>query len=366
MLKLPSEHVGRLRPRYADRACIVTGGAGFIGGHLVDALLSLGARITVIDDLSNSSAEHLTELIEMEPDRVRFVHGSILDDAALAEAFASPAAGISAAAAPAPPAHAAPAARSNGQPDTRPVVFHLAAVSSVPRSIAEPERSYDVNTTGTLRVAEAARAAGAARVVYSASSSAYGASDKLPKVETDLPMPVSPYAASKLGGEHVMRAWAAAYGLSTVSLRYFNIFGPRQPADSPYSAVIAVFAKRLLAGQSPSIFGDGEQSRDFTYVANAVLANLLAGASESVLKGEVFNVGTGSRVSLNELAASIAAQLDAAHVKPEHKPPRVGDVRHSLADIATIHAALGYEPFVPLDEGLARTLAWYKEALAQA
>lgn len=331
VLRLPQEWFARLQPRYQGRRVCVTGGAGFIGGHLVDALLSLGCRISVIDDLSNSTPDHLGELIDMEPERVRFIHGSILDDAAIAEATEG-------------------AER----------VFHLAAVSSVPRSIAEPERSYAVNAVGTLRVAEAARRAGAKRIVYSASSSAYGQAERLPKVESDAPAPVSPYAAGKLAGEHIMLSWAKSYGISTISLRYFNIFGPRQPADSPYSAVIAVFAKKLLAGEAPIIFGDGGQSRDFTYVSNAVLANLLAGSSEKPLSGEVVNVGSGQRIDLLALYQKIADHYGVPHIQPQHAPARAGDVRHSLADLTRTRELLGYEPVVSMDDGLAETLNWYR------
>jgi len=335
VLRLPQEWVARLHPRLEGKKVSVTGGAGFIGGHLVDALLSLGCRISVIDDLSNSTADHLAELIDIEPDRVRFTHGSILDDAALNEAV-----------------------------EGAEVLFHLAAVSSVPRSIAEPERSYAVNATGTMRVAEAARRAGVRRVVYSASSSAYGQGERLPKVETDVPAPVSPYAASKLAGEHIMLAWAKSYGLSTISLRYFNIFGPRQPADSPYSAVIAVFAKQLLAGEAPVIFGDGAQSRDFTYVSNAVLANLLGGSSEKPLAGEVVNVGAGLRVDLLTLYRQIAESCGCQHIQPKLVPARAGDVRHSLADLSRTRELLGYEPVVSMEDGLAETMHWYRTLYA--
>lgn len=324
-----------MRPFYQGRRICVTGGAGFIGGHVVDALLSLGATINIVDDLSNSSSEHLGELIDLEPERVRFLHASILDDSALADAMES--------------VH---------------TVFHLAAVSSVPRSIAEPERAYAVNVTGTMRVAQAARHAGVRRIVYSASSSAYGASETLPKTESDTPAPVSPYAASKLAGEHIMLAWSRSYEMSTVSLRYFNIFGPRQPADSPYSGVIAVFAKKLLAGETPVIFGDGLQSRDFTYVANAVLANLLSGASERALAGEVLNIGGGECISLNELCSRMARACGSPHVLPIHQPARVGDVRHSLADLARAREVIGYTPVIGLDEGLQTTIDWYKSVFA--
>jgi len=341
VLKLPNEHVQRLRPAFEGKAVCVTGGAGFIGGHLVDALFGLGARVTVIDDLSNSDAGHVAELIDLDPARVRFVHASILDDRALAEAMKGAKA-----------------------------VFHLAAMSSVPRSIAEPERSLVINTIGTARVAQAAVKAGAERVIYSASSSAYGDSDDghkvRPKLETQPPSPLSPYAVGKLSGEHIMRAWAASYGISTVSLRYFNIFGPRQPADSPYSAVIAVFAQKLFAGQAPKIFGDGEQSRDFTYVNNAVLANLQAALCGKPLAGEVVNIGSGRSVTLNQLYAMIADRCGASHIVPVHEPARAGDVRHSLADLTAAEELIGYKPIADLEGGLAETLDWYKAALSES
>ncbi len=337
MLKLPHEIVGRLRPRLDGRRVCVTGGAGFIGGHLVDALLSLGASITVLDDLSTSTAEHVASLVEVEPERVRFVHASILDETALTEAVAG-----------------------------SEVVFHLAAVSSVPRSLADPERSYGVNAMGTMRVADASRRANVKRIVYSASSSAYGQGQALPKVESHVPAPVSPYAASKLAGEHVMLAWAKSFGISTISLRYFNIFGPRQPADSAYAAVIAAFSRQLIAGQRPLIFGDGLQSRDFTFVANAVVANLLAATADRPLSGEVVNVGTGRRISLNELARILAERSGLPHLVPVHQPERPGDVKHSQADLELSRSLLGYEPVVSLEDGLARTFDWYRETAASS
>jgi nucleoside-diphosphate-sugar epimerase len=277
----------------------------------------------------------LAGLVEIEPERVRFVHGSILDDRALADAVEQTA-----------------------------IVFHLAAVGSVPLSIAEPDRSFTVNALGTVRVLEAARAARARRVVYSASSSAYGECETLPKRETFLPAPVSPYAAAKLAGEHAARAWARSYpALSTLSLRYFNVFGPRQPGDSPYSAVIAAFARRLLAGESPTIFGDGTQTRDFTYVSNAVLANLLAGVCERSLAGEVVNIGSGERTSLLDLAAAMARACGRPHLGPAFAPARVGDVKHSLADLALARELLGYAPITPLEEGIEATLDWYRSIM---
>lgn len=317
----------------------MTGGAGFIGGHIVDTLFGLGARVTVIDDLSCSTAQNLAELIDLDPERVRFVHASILDDRALA-----------------------------GAVEGASVVFHLAALASVPRSVAEPERNFQVNTMGTLRVAQAARNAGVGRVVYSASSSAYGdpvgPDAARPKPETLLPMPLSPYAASKLSGEHIMRAWSASYGLSTVNLRYFNIFGPRQAADSPYSGVIAIFCKKLLAGETPTMFGDGLQTRDFTYVTNAVLANLLAAQCPKQLMGEVFNIGAGRSVTLMELFRLIAERSGMPHATPTMEPKRTGDVRHSLADVSAAADVLGYRVVTSLEEGLEATLAWYRSAYA--
>lgn len=382
MLKLPAELIARLRPVYEGSHVVVTGGAGFIGSHLLDALMALGATASVIDDLSNSTADHLGSLIDMDPSRVRLVIGSILDDDAVADAF-----GIDPPPVPRALSSRRPSLRlatesgeeSNGAMahphGPRPAfVFHLAAIGSVPRSIAEPQRTWSVNSTGTIRVLEAARRAGARRVVFSASSSAYGDSEQLPRVETQLPSPLSPYAASKLAGELAMSAWSRSFALSTVSLRYFNVFGPRQSADSAYAAVVAAFAKSILAGEAPVIYGDGRQSRDFTFVANVVLANLLAGAAEHDLRGEVINVGTGRRTDLNELArvmAKLAAEAggepsELPPPQPRHEPARAGDVRHSQADVAKAKRLLGYEPVLGLEDGMRQTLAWYKAALADA
>lgn len=340
-MKFPADMVERLRRHYEGRPVCISGGAGFIGGHLVDALLSLGATISVIDDLSSSTLDHIAGLIELEPERVRFVHGSILDDDAVADAVEG--------------------ART---------IFHLAAIGSVPRSVAEPQRSWSVNATGTVRILEAARRiwtpASGGRVVFAASSSAYGNDPALPKVETQLPRPLSPYAASKLAGEHLLASWAHSYGLSTASVRYFNVFGPRQPADSAYAAVIPAFARRLLAGEPPVIYGDGRQSRDFTSVTNAVLATLLAGACERPLAGEVFNVGFGRRTTLLELATLMAERCGVPHLQPELRPARPGDVPHSLADITRAREVLGYTPVASLEDGLDETIAWYKREMASA
>ena len=336
-MQMPADTIASLRASYEGKRVCVTGGAGFIGGHLVDTLLAVGAFVHVIDDLSNSDLTHLAPLIEFEPDRVKFVHGSILEEPALSDAI-----------------------------DGAQVIFHLAAIGSVPLSIDQPERTWDVNATGTLRVLQAAHKAGAQRVVFAASSSAYGDTVELPKVETMPPCPKSPYAVTKLAGEQLMRVWSECYGLSTASVRFFNIFGPRQSADSAYAAVIASFASKLLAGEAPIIFGDGKQTRDFTFVSNAVLATMLAGASSRSLKGEVMNVGVGVQTSLLELAEQmrIAANLNGHTPGPIHKDARVGDVDHSLADISLARELIGYEPISHFEDGIAETVSWYRSQLS--
>ncbi len=350
MVRLPSELVERVRPGIAGRSVVVTGGAGFIGGHIVDALVSIGASVTVIDDLSNSNAEHLGRLIDLEPDRIGFVHGSILDDGALRDAFAD--------------------ARDA-------IVFHLAAIGSVPRSIEDPQRTMDVNDAGTVRVLERARRAGASRVVLSSSSSVYGeaahagsngangASGVDAKSESQRPDPISPYGASKIAAEHAMTSWARSFEIDTVSLRYFNVFGPRQPADSAYAAVIPAFIDAALHDRPLVVYGDGEQTRDFTFVGNVVAANLLAGAREAPLGGEALNVGTGRSVSVNELARRIG-EAAGSEVRIEHRDERAGDIRHSVADVRRVGERLGHSLVTELDEGLSITVDWAREALAGA
>ncbi len=317
---------------------LVTGGAGFIGSHLSEALLDLGATVVVLDDLTGGDVANFETYRDRAGDRLRFIEGSILDESVVADAVAG--------------------CRW---------VFHQAAWGSVPRSVAMPDRYHAINATGTMNILEAARGAGVARVMFAASSSAYGDTPTLPKVET---MPVrarSPYAANKSYGEALMRAWANSYGdsgLDTASLRYFNIFGPRQNANSAYAAVIAAFAKALLAGERPVIYGDGEQSRDFTFVDNAVHANLLAARHDAPLLGEVFNVACGQRVTVNELAAAMARQLGRPELTPEHKDDRPGDVKHSLADLSLIKQTLGYKPVVAFEQGLAVTVDWYRQIAA--
>jgi nucleoside-diphosphate-sugar epimerase len=320
-----------VRAVYRGRTVCVTGGAGFIGGHLTERLLDCGASVQIIDDLSNSDAGLVASLVERYPGRARFVYGSILDPAALAEAV-----------------------------ENCSVVFHLAAMGSVPASIQDPERCSAVNITGTVRVAEAARAAGVERWVYSASASAYGGTDdESPRHEGELPMALSPYGASKLAGEQLVMAWAASMGLDGVSLRYFNIFGSRQAADSAYAAVVAAFYKALGESKAPTIYGDGRQTRDFTHVDNAVWANLLAGAHAKPLKGAIANIGCGVGVTLLELLERIAASCGVETAEPVFEAARGGDIRHSRADIALARQLIGYEPVTTLDEGLAETAVWF-------
>ena len=311
------------RAAFAGRAVCVTGGAGFIGSHLADALVGLGARVRIVDDLANGRESNLAGAAR----GAEFLRGSILDEAVLSRAF-----------------------------EGADVVFHLAALGSVPRSIEVPELYHQVNVEGTARVLQAARRHGVRRVVYSASSSAYGNTAALPKHESIRPDPRSPYAVTKLAGEHLMRAWALSYGIETVSLRYFNIFGPRQRHDSPYAAVIPMFAERLRRGERPVIYGDGRQSRDFTFVANAVHANLLAGGLGRRLEGEVVNIACGARYSLLELLEAMG-ELLGVRAECDFEPARAGDVRDSEADIRLADELLGYRVIVPFMEGLRATIA---------
>ncbi|QDU34891.1 UDP-glucose 4-epimerase [Poriferisphaera corsica] len=316
---------------------VVTGGAGFIGSHITEALIDLGASVTVIDDLSGGDVANFDTFKDRAGTRLTFVEASILDNDALTKAV-----------------------------DGARYVMHQAALGSVPRSIEQPVLYHQVNTTGTLNVLEAARHAGVERVTFAASSSAYGDSETLPKIES---MPVwakSPYAANKAACEALMRAYADSYGLDTASLRYFNIFGPRQNANSAYAAVIAAFAKSIIANETPKIFGDGEQSRDFTFVDNAVHANLLAARSEKTVGGKVFNVACGKRITVNELAVHMAEMMGKPNLTPEHLPERAGDVKHSLADLTAIEDAINYTSLIDFETGLKPTVDWYIEDLTQS
>lgn len=330
----PPEIPEPLRAFYRDRPVLVTGGAGFIGSHLVDGLVDAGARVRVLDDLSYGRRENLARHLERDRPAVDFRHASILDRDALADAVE----GVS-------------------------VVFHEAALGSVPHSVEHPELYHDVNATGTLRVLLAARDARVDRVVYAASSSVYGDSPALPKVESMKPDPRSPYATAKLAGEDWVRTFASCYGLSGAVLRYFNIFGPRQRPDSQYAAVIPAFARALLTGGTPIIYGDGSQSRDFTHVTNVVRANLLAGASPKPLAGDTVNVACGAAYTVLHLLESMASILG---VEPRHerRPPRTGEVQHSRADIALARDVLGYDPIVEFHAGLRDTLRAFRDELA--
>lgn len=304
---------------------LVTGGAGFIGSHLVRKLVEQGAEVVVVDDLSTGSLDNLHDVL----DRIDFRQGSVADRSFIAEACR----GVE-------------------------IVFHQAALASVARSVDDPEATHEACVTGTLCTLLAARDAGVRRFVYAASSSAYGGSDRLP-IREDAPLnPLSPYAAAKLAGEHYCAAFYEVYGLQTVRLRYFNVFGPRQDPNSPYSAVIPLFIRALLHGEPPTIHGDGRQSRDFTYIDNVVHANLLAARAGDHVAGRVYNVATGSRINLLELVEALK-RIIGVDVEPVHGPPRPGDVRHSQADIERARRELGYDVVVPFEEGLRRTVAYY-------
>ncbi len=302
---------------------LVTGGAGFIGSHLVEALLEEGCRVRVADNLSTGHRANLGHLAG----RYEWIEGDLADPAVCQRA----AAGVDA-------------------------VFHEAAIPSVPRSVREPLQSHSSGPTAALNVLEAARQAGVGRFIFAASSSAYGETEELPKHEAMLPSPLSPYAAGKLSGEYYVSVYAQTMGLDGVSLRYFNVFGPRQDPSSPYSGVISRFADAMRAGQRPIIYGDGHQTRDFTYVSNVVAANLAAYRAPRPLQGAVLNVGTGRRISLLDLVAAINPDPSGTNLEPEFQPPRPGDVRDSQASLDRIKAVLGYEPRVDFEEGLRRTL----------
>ena len=313
---------------------LVTGIAGFIGSSIARELVNRGETVRGLDDFSTGKWANIEEI----KDSLDFRGVSLLDQAGLASACE----GID-------------------------YVIHQAALPSVPKSVAEPELTHAVNVNGTLNLLLAARNAGVKRVVYAASSSVYGNSEVLPKREDMIPRPISPYAVQKLTGEYYMQAFSAVYGLETVSLRYFNIFGPRQDANSQYSAVLAKFITQMQQGESPTIFGDGEQSRDFTYVANAVQANLKACVAPAKdVSGRVFNIATGTRFSLKrtfEMLGKIIGFSGAAKYAAE----RTGDVKHSLADISLAQKHLGYSPEESFEEGLRRTVEWYQQqALAPA
>ena len=306
---------------------LITGIGGFIGSSLARVLLARGEQVRGVDNFSTGKRENLNEILA----RIQLHEADILDQNVIQQACS----GVD-------------------------YVLHQAAIPSVPKSVLDPLGSNRANVDGTVNVLVAARDARVKRVIYAASSSAYGDTPTLPKHEDMKPDPISPYAVAKLASEHYMTSFYSCYGLETVSLRYFNIFGPRQDPSSPYSGVLAKFTTQMLAGRQPTIFGDGEQSRDFTYIDNAVEANLRAcQAPASAVAGRVFNVATGRRITLNE-TFQLLRELTGYSGPPAYAPERGGDIKHSLADISQAEKCLGYRPSVNFEEGLRRTVEWYR------
>jgi nucleoside-diphosphate-sugar epimerase len=307
------------RDSFAGALVLVTGGAGFIGSHLVDALVERGARVRVLDDFSTGSRENLAAVLSS----IDLVAGDIRDASVCRRAC-----------------------------EGAELVFHEAALGSVPRSVSDPATTVSVNVSGTANVFAAARDADVSRVVYASSSSVYGDSERLPKREGEEGRPLSPYALTKRVAEELAAVFASCYGMELVGLRYFNVYGPRQDPDGPYAAVIPRFFRACLAGEPPLVHGDGEQSRDFTYVADAVAANLLAAAAPPEACGRAYNVGGGARTTVTELARLVCGVAGSASLAPEYGPPRAGDVRHSLADGALAGRQLGYRPAWTVPRGL--------------
>lgn len=307
---------------------LVTGGAGFIGSHIAAALVAKGARVRVIDDLSTGYQENINEI----GGDVDFVQSSVADEKALRKAL-----------------------------EDVELVFHEAAIPSVPRSVENPRQTHIASVDSTFSLLDASREQKVRRIVYAASSSAYGDQPTLPKVESMLPEPLSPYAVAKLVGEYYCQVFTRVYGLETLSLRYFNVFGPRQDPSSQYSGVISRFIAALLSGEQPVIYGDGEQSRDFTYVANVVDANLKAAETSKGI-GSIINVANGERISLKELLKEVQELTGKTAVSVDFRPPRAGDVLHSLADISRAREFLDFTPRVGLREGLQLTIDWWKQS----
>ncbi len=302
--------------------CLVTGGAGFIGSHLVEGLLSRGDRVRVLDNLSSGKLENLSSVL----DQVELIKGDIQDEAIVQPAMV----GVD-------------------------IVFHLAAMVSVPQSMAQPRQAELINSVGTLTILQAAQAAGAQRLVLSSTCAIYGDEPALPKTEAMAPCPKSPYAISKLTAEQYCCLFSEAFGLETVVLRYFNVYGPRQDPSSPYSGVISIFVDKISKGKPVTIFGDGEQTRDFVFVSDVVRANLLAAAVPEAA-GQLFNIGTGCAVTVNHLFDSLSRILGYTG-KPAYQPPRAGDVRHSYADSGRARTVLGWQPRIDLERGLERLAA---------
>jgi UDP-glucose 4-epimerase len=309
---------------------LVTGGAGFIGSALVRGLLARGAsRVAVVDNLLTGHASNLDEV----RGKIDFHQIDIRDYPKVRDAMKDI--------------------------DT---VFHEAAIPSVPRSIDQPVPSHEANIDGTFNILHAAKEAGVRRVVYAASSSAYGDTLELPKVETMTPRPKSPYAAQKLLGEHYMAVWASCFALETVSLRYFNVYGPRQDPSSPYSGVLSLFMKAIIERRAPTIFGDGEHSRDFTFVEDVVALNLKAAEAPSLVSGRMYNAGNGGRITLNQ-AWTLLQKIEGVDLPAKYGPPRAGDVRDSQADTTAASRDLGHAPQFSFEQGMRVTLAWYKKLL---
>lgn len=306
---------------------LITGGAGFIGSHLASRLLADGQSVRILDNFSSGRRSNL----ELLAGQVEVMEGDLRS----AEDCKKSCSGIE-------------------------VIFHEAAVPSVPRSVEDPVTSHSANIDGTFNILMAARDAGCRRLVYAASSSAYGDAAELPKREAMRPQPLSPYAVNKLVGEYYCQVFASCYNLETISLRYFNVFGPRQDPKSQYAAAIPAFVTSIMRGESPTIYGDGEQTRDFTYIDNVVQANLLASKAPGV-KGQVVNVACGQSISVNAIISQINKLLG-TNVPPRYVPVRAGDVKHSLADISAARALIGYEPVVLFEEGLKRAIEYYKTA----
>jgi len=309
---------------------LITGIAGFIGSNIARALLAQGASVRGVDNFATGKRMNLEDLRGVD-----FIEGSIEDPDTCARACC----GVD-------------------------YVFHEAALASVPRSVMDPVSSNNANVTGTLNLLVAAREAGVRRVVYAGSSSAYGDQPTLPKCEEMIPNPISPYAVSKLAGENYMHCFTRVYGLETVTLRYFNVFGPHQDPSSQYSGVLAKFSLAMLDGRTPVIYGDGTQSRDFTFIENVVAANLLAiAAPPEKVSGRMFNIATGERIALNDAVACLR-ELTGYEGPVKHEAARAGDIAHSLAEISLAKKAFGYRPTVGFREGLRRTLHWYREQVA--
>jgi nucleoside-diphosphate-sugar epimerase len=306
---------------------LITGGAGFIGSHLANRLLAEGLEVRVLDNFATGRRENLMPILE----DIELVEGDIQSYERVHTAVRN-----------------------------CDFVFHEAALPSVPRSVQDPLTSNATNVIGTLNVLLASRDSDVQRVIFASSSSIYGPNPQLPKHESHSPQPISPYAVAKLAGEGYCRSFSSVYGLDTVALRYFNVFGPQQDPFSQYAAVIPNFITAALTGRRPTIFGDGEQTRDFTFIDNVVEANIRAMTATDV-RGEVLNIAAGNRISLNSLLGEISAALD-VEVEPSHTPARPGDIRDSLADVSKAGRLLGYTPHIPFSEGIARTVAWFRES----